>query len=81
MPRCFRSSFGKNVAVRFEVFTDLPSNLLARASTWSSYKHHNTVKFLLGITPQGVVSYVSQAWGGRVSDKHLTENRGCFLMM
>ena len=26
---------------------------MARAQTWSSYKHHNTVKFLMGITPQG----------------------------
>ena len=32
-----------------EVFIERPSNLLARACTWSSYKHHNTVKFLIGI--------------------------------
>ena len=52
---CFRTSFGTRVAVIidcFEVFVERPSNLQARASTWSSYKHHNTVKVLLGITPQ-----------------------------
>ncbi|WAR23634.1 hypothetical protein MAR_037303, partial [Mya arenaria] len=37
----------------FEVFIDNQSNMLARAETWSSYKHNNTVKFLIGITPQG----------------------------
>ena len=51
-------------------------NPLARAQTFSSYKHHNTVKYLTGITPQGTVSYISDGWGGRVSDKHLTENSG-----
>ena len=70
MPACFQGSFGKKVAVivdYFEIFIERPSDLFVRACTWSSYKHHNTVKVLLGTTPQGVISYVSEAWGGRVS--------------
>jgi hypothetical protein len=51
-------------------------NLLARAQTFSSYKHHNTVKVLIGITPQGTICFVCEAWGGRTSDKFLTENCG-----
>ena len=75
----FRKHFGTKVAIIidcFEVFTEKPAALKARAQTFSTYKHHNTVKFLIGISPQGVTSYISKAWGGRVSDKHLTENCG-----
>ena len=79
MPMQFRKYFGTKCAVIidcFEVFIDRPTNLKARAETWSSYKHHNTVKFLIGITPQGTVSYISKGWGGRTSDKDITENSG-----
>ena len=47
-----------------------------RAQTFSSYKHHNTIKVPIGITPQGTISFVCKAWGGRASDKFLTENCG-----
>ena len=79
MPMCFQYAFAKKVTVVidcFEVFIERPSNLLARAQTFSSYKHHNTIKVLIGITPQGSISFVSEACGGRTSDKYLTENCG-----
>lgn len=78
-PMCFKVHFGTKVSVIidcFEVFLERPSNLHARQSTWSSYKHNNTVKYLIGISPQGVISFISRGWGGRVSDKHLTEQCG-----
>ena len=57
----------------FEVFYERPTTLMARAQTWSNYKQHNTV---IGIAPQGVVSFISKGWGGRASDVYITENCG-----
>ena len=41
-----------------EVFIEKPSDLLVQAQVWSNYKHHLTLTFLIGITPQGTISYV-----------------------
>ena len=78
MPMEFRKSFKNCVTIIdcFEVFMERPTNLKARAQTWSNYKHHNTVKFLIAIAPQGAITFISKGWGGRVSDVHITENCG-----
>lgn len=79
MPMQFRKYFGTKCIVIidcFEVFMDRPAYIKARAETWSSNKHHNTVKFLIGIIRQGTVSNISKAWGGRASHKMITENSG-----
>ena len=78
MPSEFRKHFKKCVIIIdcFEVFMERPTSLKPRAQTWSNYKKHNTVKFLIGITPQGLIAFISKGWGGRVSDVYLTENCG-----
>ncbi|KAJ8977271.1 hypothetical protein NQ317_003973 [Molorchus minor] len=77
MPFCFQEHFGKKATVIidcFEIFIERSSNLDAAAKTWSNYKHHHTIKFLIGITPQGAICFISNAYGGRASDKFITEN-------
>lgn len=43
---------------------------------YSKYKHAYTVKYLIGITPQGFIAFISEGYGGRCSDKFVTENCG-----
>ena len=49
----------------------------------SSYENHYTVKFLIGITHQGSISFVSKAWGGRTSDmlRLLTYVQALFVLI
>ena len=43
---------------------------------YSNYKSHNTVKYLIGITPGSTVSFLPYGWGGPASDKMITLNSG-----
>ncbi|XP_039464859.1 uncharacterized protein LOC120438542 isoform X2 [Oreochromis aureus] len=79
MPPQFMETFGNRVAIIvdcFEIRTERPSNLKAHAQTYSHYKGTHTMKYLIGITPQGAISFISKGWGGCASDKHITEQCG-----
>ena len=54
-----------------EFHINTPGNTSSQAATFSSYKHHNTVKALIGITPNGVITFVSKVYGGNTSDRHI----------
>lgn len=79
MHQCFKETFGNKLTVIldcFEIFIERPKNLYSSAECWSNYKHHRTIKYLIGITPQGAISFISEDYGGRASDKFITENSG-----
>ena len=70
MPGCFRKIYPKvrYIIDCFECFTATPSGLDLAGTMWSEYKHHYTFTVWVSITPNGAVSYVSPAYGGRATD-------------
>ena len=48
--------------------------LSVKAATWSGYKHLNTSKLLVGITPTGFILFPSSCYGGQASDKFITRD-------
>ena len=44
--------------------------------TFSSHKNSNTFRALVGISPDGVITFVSSIYPGSISDKELTRQSG-----
>lgn len=55
-----------------EIFAEKPEDLHLRKIMFSHYKGHETFKYMVGLSPQLFVNYISPGYGGRASDKHIT---------
>ena len=65
MPQIFKDlyPYTKCIIDCSEIFIECPYSYRARARMYSIYKKHNTVKFHIGITTKGVISFLSKYWG------------------
>ncbi|XP_062611091.1 uncharacterized protein LOC134272931 [Saccostrea cucullata] len=56
-----------------EIYTETPQSLSNKGRMYSDYKSHMTWKVLIGISPSGVITHVSDLWTGSTSDKQITK--------
>ena len=47
----------------------MPSSLQLIGELFSSYKNHTTLKGLVGISPEGAITFVSQLYTESISDR------------
>lgn len=72
MPRAFVEALGGDQAAVvvdcLEVSIERPSSMKGREQTYSYQRHTYTMKYLVAMTPQGAIAFVSPALGGRTTD-------------
>lgn len=56
--------------------SDKPGNMYKQRTTFSPYKHHNTCKGLVGVAPNGVITFCSELYPGSTSDKRIVVHSG-----
>lgn len=56
-----------------EIPIDKPLECNSQSATFSTYKNRNTLKVLVGISPRGQVTYLSEVYGGSTSDRQIVE--------
>jgi len=59
-----------------EIKCEMPSSLVLNTELFSSYKNHATLKGLIGMAPNGAVTFISQLYTSSISDKEIVIRSG-----
>lgn len=78
MPAAFAEKYASTRVIldATEIKCEVPSSLSLQSSTYSSYKSSNTFKGLVGISPNGLVTFVSELFTGSISDRECVIRSG-----
>lgn len=78
LPQIFMENFPNTTCVIdcTESVLQKAKNLDSRTESYSHYYANNTVKYLVATAPSGIVMYISEAYGGKCSDRFITQNSG-----
>lgn len=77
-PKCFKVHYPECTFILdcTEMKTEMPPTLEQRRALFSNFKGTYTLKFLVGILPNGMIAFISKAFGGRATDSKITVNSG-----
>ncbi|CAN7981159.1 unnamed protein product, partial [Ixodes pacificus] len=78
MPPAFKDRYPSTRVIldATEIKCEASSSLALQSATFSQYKSTNTFKGLIGISPDGTVTFVSELFTGSISDKECVERSG-----
>ena len=83
MPECFKSYPNCRMVLDCtEVTVDIPGKMEMHNVVYSHYKHRTTLKGLVGVAPNGTVTFASKLYPGSTSDKAIVKDCGvldCFV--
>lgn len=76
LPISFRSRYANVVSIIdcLEIQIEKPSDAVHQSLTWSQYKKCNTLKYLISCTPDGLVNFISDGYGGRATDVMIVQD-------
>ena len=78
MPKQFKEQYPTTRVIidATEIYIEQPHLPELQQMTFSNYKNDNTFKVLVGISPDGAITFVSSLFPGSISDKALTRESG-----
>ena len=78
MPEDFKQKYSSTRVIIdcSEVRCQMLSSLHLNGELFSNYKHHTTLKGLIGISPGGAITFISQLYTGSISDREIVVRSG-----
>ncbi|XP_070392818.1 uncharacterized protein [Dermacentor albipictus] len=78
MPPAFRELYPSTRVIidATEVKCEVPSSLVLQSGTYSTYKSANTFKALIGVAPNGLLTFASELFMGSLSDREIVIRSG-----